>query len=162
MISDGVAELLTASFKKLPPQLIETIKITSCVGIQIYDSAICALHENMLLPFNIHDELRRAVAEGILEKAGPVYQFTHDLVQCTAYEMIPVDDRRAWHKKIGTSLLKSATNDPTMYLLATDQVNLFCKGGVPEIAKRTQFAKMNLAAAKFSVAASSFEQGKKM
>ena len=75
MISDGVANLLATTINELPPTLLETVKIISCLGYQVEESTITTLDsKNKLLPFNMLAELPQAVAEGILEKAGPVYQ----------------------------------------------------------------------------------------
>lgn len=75
MISDGVVNLLTTTINELPLTLLQTVKIISCIGYQVEESTIMALDSrNKLLSFNMLSELPRAVAEGILEKAGPVYQ----------------------------------------------------------------------------------------
>ena len=77
--------------------------------------------------FNMQNELPLSVNEGIMEKAGPVYQFTHDIIQQTIYELIPSHNRNLLHKRIGKNLLKFAVNNPTIHLLATDQINIFAK-----------------------------------
>ena len=75
MISDGVVNLLATTINELSVTLLQTVKIISCLGYQVEESTIVALDSsNKLLPFNMLAELPRAVAEGILEKAGPVYQ----------------------------------------------------------------------------------------
>jgi len=164
MITDGVAELLTSTFSQLPPKMMQAVKIASCLGSQVEESTINALNSrNELLSFNMQNEMQLAVREGIMETAGPVYQFTHDIVQQTIYELIPSDNRANLHKMIGMNLFKSdaTKNNPTIHLLAMDQINIFCKGRdnhCPE--EREQFAKNNVVAAKFAIAASSFEQAR--
>ncbi|KAL7543135.1 hypothetical protein ACHAXR_012438 [Thalassiosira sp. AJA248-18] len=120
MISDGVAELLTTTFSQLPFTLMQTMKIVSCLGSQVEESTIDALNaRNEVLSFDMHEELPSAVKEGIMEKAGPVYQFTHDIIQQTVYDLIPATNRILLHKTLGKALLKSASNNPTTHLLAT-------------------------------------------
>jgi predicted ATPase len=160
MISDGVAQLLTATFGQLPSTLMQTLKVLSCLGSQVEESTIDALDfRNEVIPFNMWIELPAAVKEGILERAGPVYQFTHDIVRQTIYDLIPPDDRKLLHKNIGKTLLKSTANNPSVHNLAIDQINIFCKDCIPSPEECQIFAQSNAAAAKFAVSASSFEQG---
>eukprot|EP00571_Detonula_confervacea_P007852 CAMPEP_0172328136 /NCGR_PEP_ID=MMETSP1058-20130122/60192_1 /TAXON_ID=83371 /ORGANISM="Detonula confervacea, Strain CCMP 353" /LENGTH=1251 /DNA_ID=CAMNT_0013045237 /DNA_START=1035 /DNA_END=4787 /DNA_ORIENTATION=- len=123
MISDDVAKLLTKTFSKLPFHLMQTVKIVSCLGSQVEESTIIALNSrNEVLSFNMLNELEQAVKEGIMEKAGPMYQFTHDIVQQTIYELIQSKNQTSLHKTIGETLFKSAGNNPTLHLLAVDQI----------------------------------------
>eukprot|EP00579_Thalassiosira_antarctica_P013053 CAMPEP_0201946684 /NCGR_PEP_ID=MMETSP0903-20130614/54545_1 /ASSEMBLY_ACC=CAM_ASM_000552 /TAXON_ID=420261 /ORGANISM="Thalassiosira antarctica, Strain CCMP982" /LENGTH=247 /DNA_ID=CAMNT_0048489789 /DNA_START=286 /DNA_END=1026 /DNA_ORIENTATION=+ len=149
--SQFAPELLTTSFSQLSSTLMRTVKMLSCLGSQVEESTINALvSRNEVLSFNMQNELALAVKEGIMEKAGPVYQFTHDIIQQTIYELIPSHHRKLLHKAIGKDLLKSAANDSTMHLLATDQINLFCKDGDPSLEECSQFAISNATAAKFA------------
>ena len=75
MISDGVVNLLATTINELSVPLLQTVKIISCLGYQVEESTMEVLDSsNKLLSFNMLDELPRAIEEGILEKAGPVYQ----------------------------------------------------------------------------------------
>ena len=115
MISKEVAELLTTTFAQLPSTLMKTVKIASCLGSQVEESTIEAMNSRQeILPFNMVHELHQAVKEGIMEKAGPVFQFTHDCIQQTIYELIPLESRKLLHKTIGKSLLKSSGDRPTI------------------------------------------------
>ncbi|KAL7533851.1 hypothetical protein ACHAXR_005483 [Thalassiosira sp. AJA248-18] len=90
MISVGVAELLTSTFNLLPVPLIKTLKVLSCLGNQIEESTIHVMNsEHQVLPFDMQNELPLAVKEGILEKAGPLYAFTHVLIHQAMYELVP-------------------------------------------------------------------------
>lgn len=161
MISDDVAKLLTTTFSKLPTRLMQTVKIVSCLGSQVEESTIELLNlGEQVLPCNMLNELDQAVKEGIMEKAGPMYQFTHDIVQSTIYELIPAGSRKLLHKTVGDALLKSAANDPTIHLLAVDQINKYCRdNGDLSPMERAHYADCNATAAKFAVSTSSFEQG---
>ena len=87
MISDGVVNLLVTTINKLSLKLLQTVKIISCLGYQIEESTIIALDSrNKLLSFNMLAELPQAVAEGILERAGPVYQVRSRRVLCMNLE----------------------------------------------------------------------------
>ena len=84
MISKGVAELLSTTFNHLPSELTKTLKIASCLGCRVEKSTVDALDSrNEVLPFSMLNQLELAIKEGILERAGPLYQFTHDIIQQT-------------------------------------------------------------------------------
>lgn len=159
MISEEVAGLLTTRFSQLPLPLMQTVIVTSCFGSQVDEPTMELLNAGQLLPFNMLDALVFAINEGILEKAGPIYQFTHDLIHQTVYDGIPTDERKRIHKNIGTILLGSAANDPATYLLAVDQTNLYCKDSTLSTQERSAVANINASAAKFAMSTSRFEQG---
>merc|ERR1712194_803432 len=101
-ISEGVVELLMEKLEQLPEDVIETLKVASCFGYQINISTIqrlCNLWPNML------NTLEAAVKEGIIEKAGPIFAFSHDMIQESTYCLIPVEERNPLHKKIGMNLV---------------------------------------------------------
>ena len=112
-----------------------------------------------LLHFDMVGALQLAVQAGIMEKAGPVYQFTHDIIQQTIYEGTPMDQRRFLHKSIGEKLLGAAADNPALYSLAVDQINIYGKGAALSSEERSQYATCNAAAAKIALCSSSFEQG---
>lgn len=87
----------------------------------------------------------------------------HDIIQQTIYELIPEGNKKLLHRSIGTSLLQFAANNPTIHLLAVDQINLSCKDMqtiTMPIQERSTFAQANVTAAKMAIASSSFEQGR--
>ncbi|KAL7535547.1 hypothetical protein ACHAXR_009149 [Thalassiosira sp. AJA248-18] len=161
MISDEVAELLTTRFNKMAFPLCQTMKIVSCLGYQASSSTIDLLNLGHQVPFNMQDALHTAINEGFMEKAGPLFQFTHDIIRETIYDLIPVENRRLLHRCIGYSLMQFADNDPSIYLLAVDQINFYSKDfSVLDPDERSSIARINVTAAKFARDASSFEQGK--
>jgi len=163
MISDDVAKLLTTTFDKLPASLMKTVQIMSCLGPQVEKSTIELLNlDQQFLPFDMIHELDRAVTELILEKAGPVFQFTHDIIQHTIYDLIPLASRKLLHKTVGDALLRSAADNPTIHLLAIEQINMYCShrgDGDLSPEERAQYSECNAAAAKLAIATSDFEQG---
>lgn len=106
--------------------------------------------------------LERAVKEGILERTGPTFAFSHDMLQESTYNLIPPGERERLHRTIATSLV----HDPDVWRnadlckIAADQINR-CKdtGGVLRAEKAT-FARLNLMAGKHAVRASSFKQAR--
>ena len=160
-ISEGVAGLLAATFDQLPSQLMQTMQVISCFGYQVVRATIHALDATQkVLPFCMLDQMELAIREGILEKAGPMYQFTHDILQQTIYDSIHPNSRILLHKSIGKHLLDAAANNPSIHMLAVDQINLFCRDGTPSSEERALFANSNAKAAKFALSSYSFKQGK--
>ncbi|KAL9184820.1 hypothetical protein ACHAXT_002597 [Thalassiosira profunda] len=106
------------------------------------------------------DQMELAIREGILEKAGPVFQFTHDILQQTIYDSIHPDSRSLLHKSIGKHLLDAAANNRSILMLAVDQINLFVCEGTPSPEERALFASSNAKAAKFALSSYSFKQAR--
>jgi len=111
---------------------------------------------------NMLEELDAATKGGIIDRAGPIYQFSHDIVQQTVYGLILVDRQKLLHKTIGDALLKGVGDDPTIQLLAVDQINRCCKeeDGSLTPEERSKYAHANADAAKFAISASSFKQAR--
>ena len=160
MISDDVAGLLIASFNQLPSALLQAAMIASCFGSQVEEFTMAVLNSDPpFLHFDLVNALQLAVQAGIMEKAGPVYQFTHDIIQQTIYEGAPMDQRRFLHKSIGEKLLGAAADNPALYSLAVDQINIYGKGAALSSEERSQYASCNAAAAKFALSTNRFDGG---
>ena len=158
MIPDGVAELLATTFYQLPQYLMQTVQIASCFGLQVDSTKLDFLRH--ILPANFQQALDLAMEVGIMERAGPIYQFTHDLIYSTIFDSIPLNERTVLHKTIGESLLRHSTNNPTVHSLAVDQTNLYIKDATVTPEEKPQFASINTAAAKFAMAEGAFGKGK--
>ena len=84
-----------------------------------------------------------------------------DLIQETIYEMIPVADRALLHKSVGLNLLLNpSSNDPAIYLLAVNHINLYFEESTPSTDELQNYADINVKAAKYAISSCSFEQGK--
>mmetsp|Transcript_26892 Transcript_26892/g.57652 ORF Transcript_26892/g.57652 Transcript_26892/m.57652 type:complete len:1336 (+) Transcript_26892:116-4123(+) len=162
MISEGVVGLLTKKLMQLPYDVIETLKAVSCFGCQINVSTIELLDLGQFVP-DMPKALGLAVKEGILNKAGPLFAFSHDLLRETTYSLIPIDERKLLHKKIGLSVVQDpeVADNAELCTLFVDQINI-CKDvdGILSPVERAFFARLNLAAGKHSIAASSYEQAR--
>lgn len=137
-------------------------KVASCFGHHINISTIQRLGQ--WWP-NMSEALERAVEEGIMEKSGALFVFSHDMIQETTYDLIPVDERKPLHKKIGMGLSQGEDADcdsEQFCTLAADQINR-CQADLPFMlshdAKDT-FARLNLASGEQSLCASSYEQAR--
>ena len=161
MKSDGVAELFTATFNRLPANLRQTLKIISLFRIQIEDSVVEQMNSGQqVLSFDMKPELDLAVKEGLLEKAGPLYAFSHDLVQQTLYDSMSAGKRHLLHKVIGNRLLEcSDADNHAMHLLAVDHITIYCKDGQLSHEERSKYANASATASHYAMAGSSFEKG---
>jgi predicted ATPase len=161
MISEGVVELLTRKLRQLPHNLIETLKVVACIG-QINVATIKLLDLGQFVP-DMLEALESATREGIVERAGPVFAFTHDLLQESTLNLIPEYEELLLRKQIGKSLVQvpDVANNAGLCTLAVDQINM-CKDmdGMLDPVERVFFAQLNLAAGKHSIAASSNERGR--
>ena len=167
-IDDVVASLMVEALDLLPKSLMKTLQIVSCItGSQIEASTLSALNTGKILPFDIHREIRLAVQEGLLDEAGGQagttrYSFSHGIIKQALYDRIPKSNRQLLHKTIGNNLLKVAGDDPSIYLLATDQLNLYCKDNdAIDSEESSKYAGINITAANKAIAASRLELGKK-
>ncbi|KAL7462034.1 hypothetical protein ACHAXS_002432 [Conticribra weissflogii] len=99
-----------------------------------------------------------AVQEGLMEKAGSVYSFTHDSLRSAVYNLIPLEEQQLLHKKIGSSLMKKlGVLDPANILIAADQMNLCIHSVTLSSDERVRIARLQLLAGKHSMSMSSFD-----
>lgn len=162
MISDGVVELLTRKLRQLSPNVIEALQVVACIG-QVNIDTLKLLDMGQLVP-DIFEALELATREGIVERAGPIFAFTHHLLQESTLALIPDFLRNRIRKKIGLSLVQGndeIAKNSELCILAVDQMNA-CKDvyGMLTDGEKELFAQLNLAAGKHSIAALSYEQAR--
>ena len=158
MISKSVAELITKKIRHLPENVLTTLKIAACFGSQVEVSTMRILNSDETA-FDMMGALEMAIKEGLMEKAGPIYAFSHDMVEQAIYNSIPIDSRKWLHKQIGSILIqKSLPCQAGIRALGIDQINL-CKDNVvlsPE--ECSNFANINLAVGKHAMASFQYEE----
>jgi predicted ATPase/serine phosphatase RsbU (regulator of sigma subunit) len=122
-ITENVVDLMTGKIRRLGHDIQETLKIASCIGSSFdlstlslvsgkpesltADLLFMALRENLLVPM---DENYRFASESKLVK-DVKYRFLHDRIQQAAYSLIPEDDKKHIHLKIGRILLGTLPKD---------------------------------------------------
>ena len=162
MITESVAEFLTEKLKQLPSDVIKTLNVVSCFG-QVTLSTVRLLDLGQFVT-NMMESLEVAMEEGIIERAGPVFAFCHDMLQESTYNLIPIDERKALHKQIAMSLVQDpeVSENAEICTLAVDQINVFkVLGGVLRPTECSLFARLNLTAGKYymSTKKSNYDQG---
>lgn len=164
-VSNTVAELIAVNLSYLPPELLRVLRIISCFGIQACVSLLEILED---FQGGLIAAVNPFVQQGILDKAGPLVIFAHDLIQQEIYEGIPSGERSNLHLEIGQFLRKQlelattigmeqlSLDDRTFYAgrrsitssllsLACDQINSSGPQNFSDYNQRRDFAELNLA-----------------
>ena len=159
-MSEDVAEFLAQGLGRLDKEIIDAMKVCSCLGLQVDECIIELLDLGQFVP-NMMAALQLAIKEGLMEKAGSIYAFSHDMFREMTYELIPEADRKPLHKEIGLSLgLDPAVAKNAMVCsLAVDQINV--SKDILDPVERSLFARLNLAAGKHAMTSSSYDQARR-
>jgi predicted ATPase/signal transduction histidine kinase/tRNA A-37 threonylcarbamoyl transferase component Bud32 len=133
-LTDDVVEFMAQQIEKLPIITQEVLKLAACIGNEfdlktlaiVHDKSVIdtasdlwiALHEGIVLPqtelyklFQTGNSSSEIIKNSNLTEFGdstfkvPKYKFIHDRVQQAAYSLIPENQRKQIHLKIGLLLL---------------------------------------------------------
>jgi predicted ATPase len=162
-ISGGVVGLLMSKLLDLNKNVLDCLVMASCFGSQV-NVSIMELLDGLRGVSNIGLNLDRASEEGILDKAGPLYMFSHNSLQQTAYEITPKNERNQLHLEIGSTLISRSASAPKevieeLFSAALSHINRaipnYDNGSSDEInlspSQRVVFAKLNLKAAQKAI-----------
>jgi predicted ATPase len=120
VVTDNVADLMTAKLQKLPPTCRLSLEVAACLGQSFVEGTLGfvmeAVLESDLFPehgsIEVGEMMERSVIDGLLEHEGlrqaaegPTYSFVHDQVQNAALALIPIDKRPRLELLIGQKLL---------------------------------------------------------
>ncbi|MCL1466971.1 AAA family ATPase [Argonema galeatum] len=124
----NVVDLVARNIRKLPETTQKVLKLAACVGNQFNLEILSivneesnvvtagylwsALQAGLILPIGENYKIPQLFAGEELSNLQDIkvdYRFLHDRVQQAAYSLIPEDDKKATHLKIGQLLLKNTT-----------------------------------------------------
>ncbi len=175
----SVVELLARNIQKLSDETVRVLKLAACIGNQFNldvlaivneQSAIAtagqlweALQAGLVLPRSnaykiplFFDQSERGSL--FTEEFRVSYKFLHDRVQQAAYSLIPEDEKKATHLKIGQLLLEKTPKEALEENIF-DMVNQLNVGVelLGSRAQRDELAQLNLIAGKKAKAATAYE-----
>lgn len=175
----NVVELVARNIQKLPEVTQKILQLAACIGNR-FNLDVCAI-VNEKSPLETADDLWSALQAGLIlplsndykiplafqsEKQGTLlfdesrvgYKFLHDRVQQAAYSMIPENQKKATHLKIGKLLLHqyAETSLEENIFDIVNQLNI----GVEFIGQQSEkyeLANFNLIAGRKAKAATAYE-----
>ncbi|MEG4208349.1 AAA family ATPase [Microcoleus sp. Pol7_A1] len=186
-LTDDVVEFMALQLRKLPLQTQSVLKLAACIGNQFDLATLAIVDENspvetasalwkalqdgLILPisevykfYQAEGNSKSVIGNGqesdqlpITHDQLPKYKFLHDRVQQAAYSLIPQDQKRSTHLKIGQLLLKN-TPEADREERIFDIVNHLNVGVelITQEAEREQLARLNLVAGKKAKAATAY------
>jgi predicted ATPase len=129
-ITDNVVELMVSQIQKLSPTTQNILKLAACIGDKFNLDVLSIVNEKSLsetaqdlweslkvglvLPLSQSYKIPLVGDWGVEQEESPIpmsqlqisYKFLHDRVQQAAYCLIPVEETKKTHLKIGELLLK--------------------------------------------------------
>lgn len=160
-ISKSVAELLACKLEMLHPDVLSCMQVFSCFGSHVDIDVLDAVKyydgtsDTSMMAF-----LETAQREGLVEKAGPTFAFTHHLIQQAAFDLIPTANRVQLLEKLVSCLIPQCTQGGGSDALLFVTVDLISKIGKDAVANNLVqsqlFARLNLEAGRKSMAENDF------
>lgn len=184
----NVVELIARNIQKLPPDTQKVLKLAACIGnrfnldvlaivseksISETASALWdGLHAGLILPIGEsaykipllctgNQSLIIGNSQGTPSEINTdkvFYKFLHDRVQQAAYSLIPSEEQKATHLKIGQLLLHNTAQDALEENVfdIVNQLNIGVEF-ITEQEEKYKLAQLNLIAARKAKAASAYE-----
>ncbi|AFZ24406.1 putative ATPase [Cylindrospermum stagnale PCC 7417] len=188
-ITDNVVELMVSQIQKLPDKTQNVLKFAACIGDKFTLDMLAiinktsqsetaadlweALQSGLVMPLNnsyktplvfdseqMETENRRSP---ITQHPSPVtYKFLHDRVQQASYSLIPDDQKKQTHLKIGELLLKhtSETEIEENIFEIVNQLNVGAEF-ITQQPQKDRLAQLNLIAGQKAKAATAYESAVK-
>eukprot|EP00984_Skeletonema_dohrnii_P020820 scaffold10231_cov140-Skeletonema_dohrnii-CCMP3373.AAC.1 len=161
-IDKTVLELLARKLSQLPGNIVDGLKVLSCLGPKVDDTIMKYLYTSPESRNEFIACLDLAVGENILEKSGDsAYSFVHDMLKQSAYAVMSEEEKGEKHFWIGMKLIANASADTDEFnaiiFSIVDQINAANTYGVTEEALHMNFAELNLKAGKTSIDVSDFQ-----
>jgi predicted ATPase len=100
----SLLDLISRKLHSLPDSVLYTLKVASCLGPELDEDLLKSLIAEPVFP-----HIQLAASRGLvgLDYWRQGYRFTHDAIREEVYQMIPKQDRGAFHFDIGRRLWSS-------------------------------------------------------
>ena len=162
-ITDNVVDLMTRKLRGLAAPTQEAITLAACIGSRFSLPVLAvvrqkslrevaselwgAIEQGLVLPTTERYEPLSAAPEEVLESVAPSYKFLHDRVQQAAYALIPEDQRKPVHLRVGRLLLAGCGHEPPedRVFEIVNHLN-FGQELITEEDERTRLVRLNLRA----------------
>ncbi|MCC5637883.1 AAA family ATPase [Nostoc sp. CHAB 5844] len=177
-LTDDVVEFLALQLQKLPRTTLEVLKLAACIGNQfdlanlatVYRKSLLetaddlwkALQEELIIPtsevYKFFQDTEELVADEWQACQSPTYRFLHDRVQQAAYFLIPEEQKKATHLKIGQILLENTPQieEAENIFAIINQLNIGADL-IGEQIEKNQLAQLNLIAGYKAKSATAYE-----
>ncbi len=174
-ITDNVVELMIGNIEKLEEDTQHILKLAACIGNQfdlnvlsvvssqplsaVVTQIWSAIQAGLVIPLsNIYSMLKNQDVKSSDYSSSVVYKFLHDRVQQAAYNLIPENQKKETHLKIGQLLLKKTPEDALKEEIfnIVNQLNIGAEL-IKSQSQRDELAKLNLIAGQKAKAAAAYE-----
>ncbi|MDY6804703.1 MAG: AAA family ATPase [Cyanobacteriota bacterium] len=176
-LTDNVVEFMASRLHQLPEETIEILKLAACIGNQFdlrtlavvslqseIDVANClwfSLQGGFVLPLSDTYKFFQGTKqeeETSVENISVGYKFLHDRVQQAAYSLIPDEQKKATHLRIGRQLWENLSESEREQQLFSI-VNHFNAGGdlIWDRRERDRAARLNLLGSQKAKASVAYE-----
>ncbi|QRK07930.1 AAA family ATPase [Archangium violaceum] len=103
--SDNVVDFMAGRLRQLPADTRHLLQLAACVGSPFPLSLLTILAQKEAP--RVESGLEPALLEGLVIQAGPQHlRFLHDRIQQAAYGLLPDEERKVLHLRIGRLMLR--------------------------------------------------------
>jgi predicted ATPase/signal transduction histidine kinase len=158
--SDNVVDFMAGKLRQLPMGTQHLLRLAACVG-NAFPLQMLGLISDTREPAAVERGLEPALQEGLLVRASPEqYRFLHDRIQQAAHALIPEEERKAIHLRIGRLLLASLPPEAVREKLF-DVVSHLNAGAelMDDSAERLRVASLNAEAGRKAKDSTAFRSG---
>lgn len=171
-ITDNVVDLMIRKLRKLSPATQKVLQLAACVGntfnlhtlsiiqettaVVVYNDLLPAIQEGLVLPISDLETTPEEIIEARLVILS--FKFLHDRVQQAAYALIPEEEKKETHLKIGQLVLNNTAEEEVEERIF-DMINHLNIGAELLAASESiyELAKLNLIAGKKAKASAAYE-----
>lgn len=108
--SENVVDFMVGRLRRLPQQTQHLLRLSACAGNAFALSTLAIISDRT--EAEVESGLEEALHDGLIARgATDEYRFLHDRIQQAAYALIPEEDRKAVHLRIGRILLEKLSQD---------------------------------------------------